>query len=287
MKTPVKKYLLGTAVVAALGLGQTGWAQQDASHTDHTGHVTQAGQDAPVDGRAGASTQAMPQGDGQGNRMQQRQGDQQGGGMMENGGMMQNGDMMQHMEQMRRMMAGGQQGNGGGQDAFSAIRAVVDQLEADPETDWSRVNIDALRNHLVDMQELTLNASVTAVQVTGGASYRVTGSGRTLEAIQHMVPTHAAQISSETAWHAEARSIADGVEVTVTAADEAEVARIRALGFFGFMVAGEHHEMHHLAIAGGNPEAMSMPGSAGGHNGHDGHGAGARQTGTQGVSHDH
>jgi hypothetical protein len=45
-----------------------------------------------------------------------------------------------------------------GQGAFAAIAEIVALLEADPNTDWSKVNIAALREHLVDMDELTLNA---------------------------------------------------------------------------------------------------------------------------------
>ena len=36
----------------------------------------------------------------------------------------------------------------GGQDAFAAIQEIVEILAADPKTDWSKVNIDALRQHL-------------------------------------------------------------------------------------------------------------------------------------------
>jgi hypothetical protein len=38
-----------------------------------------------------------------------------------------------------------------GQSAFAAIQEIVAMLEADPKTDWSRVNIEALRQHLIDM----------------------------------------------------------------------------------------------------------------------------------------
>jgi hypothetical protein len=38
-----------------------------------------------------------------------------------------------------------------GQDAFGAIQEIVGMLEADPATDGSKVDIDALRDHLLDM----------------------------------------------------------------------------------------------------------------------------------------
>jgi hypothetical protein len=45
-----------------------------------------------------------------------------------------------------------------GQDAFGAVNEIVRGLEADRGTDWSTVNLDALREHLIDMNEVTLHA---------------------------------------------------------------------------------------------------------------------------------
>ena len=45
-----------------------------------------------------------------------------------------------------------------GQEAFGTIQEIVRILEADPITDWSKVNIGALREHLIDMDEVTLRA---------------------------------------------------------------------------------------------------------------------------------
>jgi len=55
-----------------------------------------------------------------------------------------------------------------GQDAFGAIQEVVRILEADPATDWSKVNLERLRQHLIDMNEVTLRASVKAESVPAG-----------------------------------------------------------------------------------------------------------------------
>ena len=75
-----------------------------------------------------------------------------------------------------------------GQDAFGAIQEIVRILEADPDTDWSKVDLEALRQHLIDMNEVTLNARAVATRVDGGARYDVSGEERTLEAIRRMVP---------------------------------------------------------------------------------------------------
>jgi len=270
----------------------SGTVATDSNQVFDSSQLTQQSQNGMHQGQGGMMQHAQ---DGQGGMMQHGQGGQAGmmqhgqdgqAGMMQHGqdgqtgmmqhgqngqgGMMQNGqagqgDMMQRMERMRAMMGmgGGAQANAGGQDAFSAIRAVVSQLEADPNTDWSKINIEALQNHLIDMQELTINARVETEQVDGGAIYRVTGTDRTLEAIRNMVPMHASQMTSETSWTARAEEIRNGIEVTVTAETEDQVQKIRALGFIGFMVSGEHHDQHHMAIVGADMSSMSEAGGGG------------------------
>jgi hypothetical protein len=149
-----------------------------------------------------------------------------------------------------------------GQDAFGAIGEIVRLLEADPRTDWSKVDLEALRHHLIDMNEVTLGSEVTMIPVEGGFEARIVGAGRTLAAIQRMVPAHAREIEATRleGWSARTETIADGVVLTVTttrretgsgAADPKEVARLRGLGFIGVMVAGNHHAWHHLGMARG------------------------------------
>jgi hypothetical protein len=180
-------------------------------------------------------------------------------GMMHDGSMgMQHEGSMGMMEQHRQMMAKmhAMQGAGPslpGQGAFGAIAEIVAMLEADPATDWSKVDLEALRQHLIDMNEVTLNASAVAKPIEGGLAISVTGAGRTLAAIQRMVPAHASEIDGSKGWSAKASPRADGVLLTVTATDPKEIAHIRGLGFAGIMASGSHHQAHHLAIAKGEP----------------------------------
>jgi hypothetical protein len=164
-------------------------------------------------------------------------------------------DMAQHhatmMSRMHAMHHGGLAL--AGQDAFGAIGEVVALLEADPVTDWSKVDIEALRQHLIDMNEVTLNAVATAKSIDGGLEIAVIGTGRTLAAIRRMVPMHATEIDGQYGWHAQAAPLADGVLLTVTASDVKETRHIRGLGFAGLMVSGSHHQAHHLALAKGEP----------------------------------
>ena len=138
-----------------------------------------------------------------------------------------------------------------GQDAFGAVQEIVRILEADPKTDWSKVALEPLRQHLIDMNEVTLGAAAAATEIDGGLRVAVTGSGRTLAAIQRMVPAHAAEINGLNGWSATAAAAPDGVLLTVTARDPKEVQHIRGLGFIGLLVSGGHHQPHHLAMARG------------------------------------
>jgi hypothetical protein len=140
-----------------------------------------------------------------------------------------------------------------GQDAFGAIQEIVRILEADPKTDWSKVNLEALRQHLIDMNEVTLEADVVAKSIDGGIEVTVTGTGRTVEAIQRMVPAQARQVDQThlNGWSAKTEPLPNGVLLTVTSSDPLQVKHIRGLGFIGFMASGSHHQAHHLAMAKG------------------------------------
>jgi hypothetical protein len=137
-----------------------------------------------------------------------------------------------------------------GQAAFGAIQEIVTMLLGDPATNWSKVDIDVLRQHLIDMDEVTMRATVQKTQIDHGLRMTVTGDGRTLEAIQRMLPAHAQNINGLYGWTVQAKAIPNGEELTVTAANEADAAKVKALGFMGIMTLGTH-QMHHLAMAKG------------------------------------
>ena len=140
-----------------------------------------------------------------------------------------------------------------GQAAFGAIQEIVQILDADPKTDWSKVDLEGLRQHLIDMNEVTLHAEVAPKPIKGGLEMAVTGSGRTLSAIQRMVPAQAQEIDAThlNGWSAKTMPFADGVLFTVTASDPKEVQHIRGLGFIGIMASGTYHQRHHLMMARG------------------------------------
>lgn len=137
-----------------------------------------------------------------------------------------------------------------GQDAFGAIQEIVQALEADPATDWSRVNIAALREHLIDMNEVTLRAAADERARDDGIEITVTGEGRTLAAIKRMVPAHIAELAAS-GWKAKTEELPNGAKIIVTSDDPKQTAKLKALGFLGIMVQGGHHQPHHLAMAKG------------------------------------
>lgn len=144
----------------------------------------------------------------------------------------------------------------GGQAAFAAIAEIVALLEADPSTDWSKVNIERLRRHLLDMDLVTLRARVASAPVTGGASFEIRGSGDAVGAIKRMTAAHVGMVALDPQGPRIVRTeLPDGVRLTVTAADASSataVAKIRALGFIGLMASGDHHAAHHLMLARGD-----------------------------------
>jgi hypothetical protein len=150
-----------------------------------------------------------------------------------------------------------------GQGAFAAITEIVKVLEADSTTDWSKVDLEAVRQHLIDMDAVTLRARVAATRIAGGLTMDVTGEPSVAAAIRRMLGAHAPILEAMGGWRATAAPIPGGTRMTVVSADptdSATIARIRGLGFIGLMTEGAHHQEHHLMIAkGAGGHAHSMP----------------------------
>jgi len=153
-------------------------------------------------------------------------------------------------------MMGTQPATPAGQDAYATIAAIVAKLEADSTTDWSKVNIEALRQHLIVMNDVTLGARARQSAIPGGASIDVTGDGKVAESIRTMLHAHAEMLAGMAPYRTTVTDIPGGVRFTVTASnaqDVATIAKIRGLGFAGLLTLGDHHAAHHLALARGEP----------------------------------
>ena len=140
-----------------------------------------------------------------------------------------------------------------GQAAFAAIQEVVEILEADRATDWSKVNIEALRRHLIDMDNVTLHAEAKPEAVEGGVKFNVTGDGPIRDSIRRMIMAHAATMNGVGGWRFEASDIEGGASLAVRVPAK-DAMKLRGLGFIGVMTHGMHHQQHHMMIArGDNP----------------------------------
>jgi hypothetical protein len=162
---------------------------------------------------------------------------------------------MDHAQHAAQLAAQNSAQSAPSQAAFATISEIVRKLKADPATDWSKVNIEALRQHLIDMDDVVMRSKVKQSNVDGGVSLDVTGDGKVADAIKRMGTSHAAALSDEGEYVAGATEIAEGVRLVITAKnprDAKTVARIRGLGFAGLMTEGDHHAAHHMAVARGD-----------------------------------
>lgn len=144
-----------------------------------------------------------------------------------------------------------------GNDAFAAIQEVVGKLLADPNTNWQRVNLEALRQHLVDMHNFTLNVEVSAQEpIDGGVAFTVkpTTPGAAAS-LARLFSAHPAVLKQESGWIMSAAKNADGsYSARVVGDSPNDAAKIRGLGYIGIVAYGAHHPAHHWQMAtGGDP----------------------------------
>ena len=158
-------------------------------------------------------------------------------------------DGMDHSAHGQEQIATGDVLSEPGQGAFASLSEVVRVLEADPGTDWAKVDLTGLRSHLVDMYRLVSDSIVTETDLPDGISAISTGDAATIATLRRMVPAHASQLARDDRWTVEATQTNDGMELRVTSDDPAVVARIKGLGFFGLMASQDHHREHHLMMA--------------------------------------
>ena len=149
------------------------------------------------------------------------------------------------------MMVGSGMPGETGQATFAAIQEIVAMLDANPATDWAKVDIEALRQHLIDMNNVTLGATVEATELEGGARFSVSGDGPVRKSVRRMVMAHAATMNGVEGWKFAAEASDSGAILTVSPPDQASLVKLRALGFIGVMTRGMHHQEHHWMLATG------------------------------------
>jgi hypothetical protein len=142
-----------------------------------------------------------------------------------------------------------------GHEILGALQEVIGLLLADPATDWSTVSVERLRDHLVDLDRVLVDAVVEETTIEGGVVARIRGEGDTVEAARRLIPAHVALMDGFRGWRVSTNDAGDGLEVRIVAPAPAEVEVIRALGFFGLMASGVHHPHRLLAVARGRAHA--------------------------------
>lgn len=138
-----------------------------------------------------------------------------------------------------------------GQSQFAAIAEIVTVLRDEPMTDWTQVEITALRDHLVDMDRVTTQATVTRKVDGFSVTFSVTGNESVAKSIKSMVLAHSPMLALDTGWQVAAQAQTNGATMIVTVASQAALDEVNGLGFFGVMTVGAHHQQHHLMIATG------------------------------------
>jgi hypothetical protein len=79
----------------------------------------------------------------------------------------------------------------------------------------------------------------------------VTGDANVAPSIQRMLLAHSPMLEQETGWSVAAKATAQGATMEIHVASQDELTQIKALGIFGIMTIGAHHQEHHMLIATG------------------------------------
>lgn len=140
-----------------------------------------------------------------------------------------------------------------GNDVFGTIQETLRKLEADPATDWKKVNLEALRQHLLDMRHFTEDVEVIGqkpIEKGLELTVRATTPGA-IPALDRAFNAHPKVLKSETGWDMTATKDKDKYKMQVTTSDATQVDKLRGLGYIGIMAMGNHHPLHHWALAKG------------------------------------
>lgn len=164
--------------------------------------------------------------------------------------------MMMHHEHKMNMSGGGL--TEAGNDAFGTIQEVIAQLNENPNTDWKKVNLEALRQHLLDMNDMTFHVEVISqkpIQNGLEAVVRPTTPRATI-ALEKVFKAHPYWLKKEAGWTMQVKKNGEQYILRTTSENPKDADKIRGLGYIGLMAYGMHHQAHHWAMATGqNPHA--------------------------------
>lgn len=134
-----------------------------------------------------------------------------------------------------------------GQAVFGTVQEAIRALEADSTTDWSEVDVERLRRHLIDMHHVALHVRVKQkTPIDNGVRLRVRPTNEAARAsLERVLDAHPHMLEQETGWAMAVEEKDAAYVLRVTTDDPNEVAKIRALGYIGLLVYGQHHQRHH------------------------------------------
>ncbi|RTZ62716.1 MAG: hypothetical protein DSZ29_07705 [Aquificaceae bacterium] len=141
-----------------------------------------------------------------------------------------------------------------GNDVFGTIQEAIKQLDANPNTNWAKVDLEALRQHLIDMKNFTVDVAILSQKNTPKGTNIVikATTDAAKKSLARAMAAHPAMLKAETGWTMKAKAEEDKFILDISTEKPAEVARLRALGYIGVMALGNHHQIHHWMMASGN-----------------------------------
>jgi hypothetical protein len=148
-----------------------------------------------------------------------------------------------------------------GNDIFGTLQEAIKKLDANPNTDWSKVDLEALRQHLIDMKHFTIDVEVLSKKDTEkGMEIVIKPTTKAAnKALSRAMSAHPAMLNTETGWTMKVVTKGDTFTLNVTTDTPPEMARLRGLGYIGIMAIGNHHQIHHWMMASGaNPHGKHL-----------------------------
>lgn len=138
-----------------------------------------------------------------------------------------------------------------GNGAFAAIQEAIKMLMADPNTDWSRVDLEALRLHLVDMNNFTLYVKVISKKpIPNGVEFTVAPTTKDAEgSLERLFAAHPAILKQESGWDMKVTKNKRSFTARVTSQNQNDIKKIRGLGYIGIIALGQHHQLHHWLMS--------------------------------------
>ncbi len=148
-----------------------------------------------------------------------------------------------------------------GNAIFGTIQEVISKLDADPNTDWEKVDIEGLRQHLIDMENFTSGVDVLSQKnIEKGAEIVIRAKSEAAHhSLTRALKAHPSMMESETGWTMDVKQNKERFTLKIETKKQEEVARLRGLGYIGAMSLGNHHQVHHWMMASGsNPHGGHM-----------------------------